>query len=348
MKTENIVGKKRIAGLDLVRCVAIGTVVGGHFFMNTRFGSENFAGVSMFLQAMVRQVMVIGVPLFLMLTGYLNANKKLSRSYYRGLIRVLVAYVVYSVMAICFREFYLADHKSALQWVHAVFRFDAIPYAWYIEMWIGLFLLTPFLNAMYKVVPTKRQKQALILTLLFLTLIPLFTNRYGLKVLPEFWKNMHPLVYFFAGLYIREYRPKIKVTTGVLIILGIALLNPLFNILLVHDRPMLQPFGGTETPFTLVVAVCMFLMLYERDVKGEFMKRALAKVSLLSLDMYLVSYMFDALFYPLFMERFFHSQAQFGLWWFVLVPLILLCSFILSALVNPLLPTGKKKQPLTI
>lgn len=304
----------------------------------------DFGGVSMFLQAIVRQVMCIGVPLFLMLTGYLNANKTLSRSYYRGLIRVLAAYVAYSLLTIFFRQYYLNDHQSLWEWTHAVLKFEAIPYAWYIEMWIGLFLLTPFLNILYKGIPNRKHKQVLILTLVLLSLMASFCNRYDLKVWPAFWEKTFPLAYFFLGSYIREYRPKIDWRKGVLLILGIAALNPLFNILLIHGRPMLQPFGGTETPLTFIIAFCVFLLLYERDVKHVFSKRMLAKVSLLSLDMYLVSYMFDATFYPIFKSRYLVSQAQFGLWWFVLVPLILLCSFLLSALVNPLLPTGKKKR----
>lgn len=312
--------------------------------MYSGFMEADFGGVSMFLQAIVRQVMCIGVPLFLMLTGYLNANKTLSRSYYRGLIRVLAAYLVYSVLTICFREYYLGDHHSLWQWTHALLAFNAIPYAWYIEMWIGLFVLTPFLNILYKGISTKRHKQVLIVTLVLLSLMASFCNRYDLKVWPAFWEKLFPLAYFFLGSYIREYRPQLSLAKGAAIILSISLLNPLFNILLVHDRPMLQPFGGTETPFTFVIALCVFLLLYERDIQGAFMKKAFAKVSLLSLDMYLVCYLFDALLYPWFKARFFVSQAQFGLWWFVLVPLILLCSFLLSALVNPLLPTGKKKR----
>lgn len=311
--------------------------------MYSGFMEADFGGVSMFLQAIVRQVMCIGVPLFLMLTGYLNANKTLSRSYYRGLIRVLAAYLVYSVLTICFREYYLGDHHSLWQWTHAVLKFEAIPYAWYIEMWIGLFLLTPFLNILYKGIPNRKHKQVLILTLVLLSLMASFCNRYDLKVWPAFWEKTFPLAYFFLGSYIREYRPKIDWRKGMALILGIAALNPLFNTLLIHGRPMLQPFGGTETPLTFIIAFCVFLLLYERDVKHVFSKRMLAKVSLLSLDMYLVSYMFDATFYPIFKSRYLVSQAQFGAWWFVIVPLVLLCSFLLSALINPLLPTGKAK-----
>ncbi len=298
----------------------------------------------MFLQGMVRQVMVIGVPLFLMLTGYLNAGKKISRAYYRGLIRVLSAYLVYSLLTIVFREILLHDHRSPWQWVHAILSFDAIPYAWYIEMWIGLFLLTPFLGVLYNGLTTKREKQVLILTLVLLSLMASFCNRYGLKVWPAFWEKIYPLAYFFLGAYIREYRPRIATRTTCAVVLAFAMLNPIAALILAPNRPMIQPFGATETPLTFIVVALCFLSMYERDTKSLRVKHLLARVSVLSLDMYLVSYMFDALFYPWFMERFFVNQRGFGIWWLVMVPLILLCSFALSAVINPLLPTGKPKQ----
>ena len=325
-----------------MRCTAIFTVVGGHFFMNTRFLQEDFGGVSMFVQAVVRQLMIVGVPLFLMLTGYLNSGKTLSRSYYRGFVRVLSAYVVYSLITIAVRELWQGDHRSPWQWAHAVLRFDAIPYAWYIEMWIGLFALTPFLNLLYKALPDKRHKQMLILTLLLLSLMAKFCNRYDLKVWPAYWDNLSPLAYFFSGAYIRQYRPVVSLRLALGVILGIALLNPLFNLVLVSGRPMVQPFGTTDTPLGFITSVLVFLLLYRRDVSHPLARRTLAKVSLLSLDMYLVSYIFDSLLYPWLLAHVYTSQAQIGPYWLLAVPLVLLCSYLLSAFLNPLLPTGKK------
>ena len=40
----------RFAGQDLIRALAIFSVIGGHFFMNAGFQQEEFAGASMFVQ----------------------------------------------------------------------------------------------------------------------------------------------------------------------------------------------------------------------------------------------------------------------------------------------------------
>lgn len=44
MKTQ------RYAGLDLIRALAIFSVIGGHFFMNTGFQQAEFGGISIFVK----------------------------------------------------------------------------------------------------------------------------------------------------------------------------------------------------------------------------------------------------------------------------------------------------------
>lgn len=180
----------------------------------------------MFLQAMSIPLFMTGVPLFLLLTGYLNANKTVSKRYYKGCIRVLASYFLFSLLTILFRKYYLQEDLTWAKWILKIFDFSAIPYAWYIEMWIGLFLLTPFLNMLYKAIPTRWQKQILILTLYAMTALPDLLNRYGLHLVPGFWASCYPLTFFFAGSYIHEYKPRFESWKLWIVILLLCLINP--------------------------------------------------------------------------------------------------------------------------
>ena len=72
--------KQRTTGLDIIRSCAILFVIAGHFFsLHTSFRTTNFEGISMFLQACITPLFSTGVPLFIMMTGYLNANKTVGR-----------------------------------------------------------------------------------------------------------------------------------------------------------------------------------------------------------------------------------------------------------------------------
>lgn len=242
----------------------------------------------MFLQGSANPLFATGVPLFIMLTGYLNANKTVSRKYYRGCVRVLFAYLLFSIVTILFRRYYMHEELPWLQWCLKVLDFSAIPYGWYIEMWIGLFLLTPFLNMLYKAIPTRRQKHVLLLTLYLMTALPDLLNRYGLHLVPGFWVKIYPLMFFFAGSYVREYSPQPAKWKLMAIIVLLCIINPTFNVLFVNNHTMISPTGGFAGVTGTVIAVAVFLLLYKVDFGLPWLRAALMKVSVFGIYFFVI------------------------------------------------------------
>lgn len=332
--------KERVIGLDLVRSFAIFSVIAGHFLvLNTPFRQTVFDGGSMFMQGMIYLLFnATGVPLFIMMTGYLNANKtSCDRKYYKGMVRVIVSYLLFSVITILFRKYYIHEDLSCFNWLRKILDFSAIPYGWYIEMWIGLYILTPFLNLLYKAIPTKKQKQILIVSLFICTALPDLFNRYGFYLVPGFWQKVFPLTFFFIGSYIREYQIDINKVfnkwggvISLIVIILVCAINPIFNILFVKNHTMVQIVGGSNGVFGTIVAVLTFLLLYRVDYKNKFVRGSLTRISLLSLDMYLCCYIFDRIFYPYFIDRYFVNQAQFGWFFFIIVPLVFVSSLVMA------------------
>lgn len=328
--------KERIIGLDLVRSFAIFSVIAGHFLvLNTPFRQTVFDGGSMFMQGLVYLLFnATGVPLFIMMTGYLNANKtNCDRKYYKGMVRVIVSYLIFSVITILFRKYYLHEDLSWFNWLRKILDFSAITYGWYIEMWIGLYILTPFLNLLYKAIPTKRQKQILIVSFFICTALPGLFNRYGFHLVPGFWQGIFPLTFFFIGSYMREYQPKLSHKNSIFAIftiIAVCAINPVFNMLFVKNHTMIQIVGGPNGVFGTIVAVLTFLLLYRVDYKNKFVCGSLTRISLLSLDMYLCCYIFDRIFYPYFIDRYFVNQAQFGWFFFIIVPLVFVSSLVMA------------------
>ena len=199
-------------------------------------------------------------------------------------------------------------------------------------MWIGLALLTPFLNYFYHAIPTMKQKLLLIATLFVMTSLPDLCNRYGIYLMPGYFAQAcYPLMFYFMGTFIREYQPTIKVWLGWGIILSMALVTPIFNIVLMRGGDVVQVAGGPGGVFLTWIAVAIFLMLYRRDISVPCIKKWVTHCSMVSLEMYLCCYMFDQLYYPWFKEHFFVSQAQFLPWFFVIVPLCFFSSYLVAA-----------------
>ncbi len=320
--------QSRIVGFDLIRSCAILFVIAGHFSMNTSFSNSSFEGSSMFIQGVGKFFFGMGVPLFILMTGYLNSRKEATSSYYKGGVRVLGSYLLFSVITILFRKYYLEEAYSWMEWGHRILSFSAIPYGWYIEMWIGLFLLIPFLNILYHHIPTHRQKLLLLAVLYILTALPDLMNRYGMHLVPGFWASCFPLFFYFAGSYIREYQPSISKKLAWLIILAICLINPVFNVLFVKDHSMIHIAGGPWGIFGTIMAVLFFLNYYKWNTNTDWMRVGLESISKLSLDMYLCCYVFDALLYPVFKSRYYEDQSQFGIYFLVIVPLLFAGSYV--------------------
>ncbi len=291
-------GGCRASGLDVIRCFAILFVIGSHFFMYSGFNETDFSSIPMFILGMLQTLTMANVPLFLMLTGYLNLNKTISKKYYRGGIRVITSYLLISIITVFFRKYFMHEDLSWLQGILKILDFSAIPYAWYIEMWIGLFLLTPFLNILWKNIDSRRNKHILLITMYLLTAFPDCFNRYGFSLVPGYWELLYPMAFFFAGAYAREYEPQIAVNKLIAICLGVCLINPTINILIFSHRPMLHLIGDGNGIFVMPMTVFFFLLFYRINIKSEWLKKAFAWISVLSLDIYLFSWIFDQVVYP--------------------------------------------------
>lgn len=324
---------QRICGLDLIRVVAIFFVIAGHFlFVNTSYMKAPMRGVSMFLQNMMLSVFFVGVPLFMMLTGYLNIKKTPTMKYYKGVLRVLVSYLIFSILTILYRNYYLGEERSIVQWILAILNYSAIPYAWYIEMWIGLALLTPFLNYLWRAIPTMQEKILLLVTLFILTALPDLSSR----LFPKYFAQAcYPLMFYFMGTFIREYQPIIKTWLGIAAVILISMVNPIATILLFgSDSVDVGLTGGPGGVFCTWIALAIFLILYRRDISVKPIKKWMTHCSMVSLEMYLCCWMFDQLYYPWFKERFYESQAQFLPWFLVIVPLVFFSSYLVAAMYN--------------
>ena len=83
---------QRLFGLDLLRALAILFVLFTHFWGNTPFLNTPFFGLNLFVQGGLYILVSSGVPLFLLLTGYLNFNKQPDITFYRHIYRVILSW----------------------------------------------------------------------------------------------------------------------------------------------------------------------------------------------------------------------------------------------------------------
>lgn len=302
----------RQSGLDIIKALAVFFVLAVHFFYNTHFYRTPLAGTDMGLQTFMRMTFLMCVPLFLILTGYLQANKEPRKGHFKKLIPIILIYLLYAMAAAVVREFYLGEHKSLVEWAKEIVTFRADGYAWYINMYIGLFLLSPYLNLIYKGLNTQKDKCILIGVLLLLTALPELTNGKagGYVHFPDWWKTIYPITYYFIGNFIREYQFKVKKYKVFFVWLITCLLTVCLELHAAQGNVFRGISGYYGSLLVVIMSVSFFLLLYQCHIKNTFFSKGVAIISVLSLDIYLASYITDRIIYKELMEHTFQSQQQ--------------------------------------
>lgn len=261
--------EKRESGLDLLRVVALLFVVIFHSYLNNGYYYETQKGPYMLLAGSLRWLSTCCVGLFLMLTGYLKSDRTGIRDCYHALAPVLLGYLIAAAISIPVRHFAFGDQQSLGVWVKRLFGFSAVYYGWYVEMYIGLTLLSPFLNLLLRQLREKKQLLGFAAVLLLLTALPGVTP---LPVAPDFWRSMYPLTYYVLGAVIRRLQPKVRpwlaLLTAILLAVGLGAAT-----LVSTDGKLSEAFAQEFADLWITaITVCAFLSLYRLRLPSGWQK----------------------------------------------------------------------------
>lgn len=353
MKLEKL--NKRNTSMDIIRVVAVFFVVSIHFLLNNEYYYEDNIGVNMFIMCTMRTLFATCIPLFLLLTGYLMSKKTLCKRYYLGLVRIMLIYVISGIVCALFKRNYLKldiDFKTA---VMELLNFTLAPYGWYIELYIGLFLIIPFLNILYNGINSQRHKKILLVTLFSMTILPTLFNIFSFtskqawynpsatdtitEILPNWWTMIYPITYYFIGTYIREYGLKIK-TPIAIITLAVSIASfGAFNFFRSYNTTFESGsyigWQGIE-PFVMAVLIFTLLSRIKANKMPSWIRWVLWKISDAALGIYLLSYIFDTIAYKKLLQAV-PVMSERLKYYFVIVTFIFICSLVLSIVLNLLL-----------
>ncbi len=348
--------KTRNPAMDLIRCIALLGVVLVHFFLNGGYYELKVAGLDMHIMTVIRTAAMVCVPLFIMLTGYLMCEKKLSAKYFFKLNKTLAVYVLASIACAAFyimlNIFVTGQEMPIADLIWGIFAYETAPYGWYVEMYIGLYLLIPFLNILYQGLPGKREKQYLLAVLVLLTAVPYVVNIFRFsdaawwlepsasgeyrKILPAWWVDLYPFTYYFLGCYLREYPLKGRRRTKLGLYAAAVFCAGTFNFYRSAGARFVwgvwQEWGSL---LNVIQVVLLFDLLGSLDLTalGTKSRKCLARLSDWCFGAYLVSVIFDEVFYIL-LEKLCPEPRQRFLYLVPVVLAVYICSLCASAVIN--------------
>ncbi|MBO4903403.1 MAG: acyltransferase [Lachnospiraceae bacterium] len=322
--------KERETGPDIIRVFASLFVVAVHFYLNCNYYQTPLAGGKMLVMTYGRWFFMICVPLFMMLTGYFKCKNTFSLSHYLGLVPVLVTYVLICVIKIVISNLYYGQgYYSFLSGLKAIATYQL---AWYVGMYVALMLIIPFLNKLFAALDEKGHKWLLIMLAIVSMLYPL-----TLYVIPSYWQMLYPLVYYFLGAYIRTHRPAVNRLLLILLPVLATGVNTAVSYVaagggMFRWDVLSQVDSGYSVLTVAIAAASFFLLFYDVQVEAKLLKTVLAKLSSVSLEIYLFTGVYDVIIFSYLKQSF--TQAPDFFWYFFLtVPV----NFVLSALSGLLL-----------
>lgn len=336
--------------LDLVRSLALVEVISVHFLLNGGFYTVPILGKRVVIMMVIRSISIACVPLFMLLTGYLVRNASYSMSYLIKLFRVLAIYVLASIVCHIYKTLTSNSTLSLSNLILGILSFKAAPYSWYVEMYVGLFLLSPLLCAAWEGLSTRRSRSIAILAIIFVSFLPSITNVYCFeslswwatpsasagysKLIPEWWQQIYPIGYFFIGRWMAEYGLPLNVRNTVALLAASLLLLTAYSLWRCWGVQYIWgQWGSYSSPLVAAVAVLQMWIIIQLPVMEVPFTRILEQVSKLSFGAYLVSWVYDATFYPI-LERAVPVAALRLEWFPVIVVACLLCSLITSWLID--------------
>lgn len=315
---------ERNFGLDVVRTIAVIFVPTIHFFGLSGYYNTQFSGKTIIFASMLRWLSVCAVPIFMLLTGYFKINKSISKNHYMSIFPVLYTHIFISAIRIII-DYQVHNIDVNLDYIlNKMLYFE---YGWYVKLYIGMLLLIPFFNIMYKNCDNRENKEILIMTFILLTSI----GDLVFDIIPKSWLILYVFMYYLIGAYLREYQVKINKFVNLIFIFFVLSLTTISVYIKCNNEIFDWNFigydnnsGYSSIPVIiisfLIMVLCMDLKCNNKVICGLF-----KSISVVSLEMYLFSQMFDGLIYKQFVG---YDFIDYFNKFIIIVPTVLVLSYL--------------------
>ena len=202
---------KRESGADLYRIMGLLFVNSLHACLYNGFYYEAQEGWLMWVANSLRWLVFSCNAMFMLLTGYLKTASPWGRRYYKSLVAVLIGYVLTCVISYPIRYHWIGEKDALDVWWGRFITFSN--YSWYLEMYIGLFIISPLVNLALDNIPNPKNQWLLVISLAVVTIGHSATLH---NLLPDYSGSFYPLTLYTLGAVIRRTQPKVPSLVGLL------------------------------------------------------------------------------------------------------------------------------------
>lgn len=325
--------KENFGFINVLKAMACLSVVFVHFRLNTMSSIplESFGVLSEIFYASIYEFFYFGVPIFIMVSGFLMINKEYNKKYFLNLISIYILYLLSSLAVILLMKI---NNNNLSVWDMLISTFNfKFGYSWYVHMYIVLYLLMPLLN---KIIHSYRNSEFLKIIIMLVLIIALpsmfssipYINKYF--SIPVFWNNFYPVIYYFIGAYIRKNIDIFKNRTKELIasLLLLTFIGVCTTVLLTKGYTG-SSLGDYSSIFVMLKSTIIFILIKNIFKKDTILIKDIANSTL---SIYLISMGVDIAIYPFLISNVDHPKDIYI--YILFIPLVVfIISYIISKIV---------------
>ena len=237
---------------EIIRLLGMFLIVLQHLNFYT-FGGPKGINLEAFSSCFVQSFSLIGVNLFILITGYFGTNYKISK------IISLLFQCAFCVIPISLIYIWLFDIK--INTFQDLFNYFWPLNYWYIVSYIGFLVFVPILNSYFKQTQKGCLEKQLFTFYVFAIIFDwiLQDNASGLV---GGYSVLWLIFMYLVGRYIRIYNIKIKNKHLSICALSLMLLNAIF--LLFHCMSTRY-----TSPFIFIPSICIFVLISRQNISDS-------------------------------------------------------------------------------
>lgn len=261
--------KERDSGLELLRIIALLLI----FWMHGASSYENNE-LSAWLCILIETVGNIGVPVFILISGYFGVKLKPIKMIQLDMMLVFYCWIGLALRFV-WGEAQMMGGEGILSYIFPVIGRNS----WYFTCYFALAFLSPYLNLFLERLDRQTFRRMLITMLIIFSAITTFCF---FDITQDGGKGIVNMVLIYClGRYLRVYEEDFKYKRSKLIGAYLAVTSVCFALngaLYIVTGTMQNRFARDNTLFTIFGAVCVFLIFKEIHFTSPCINRAAAHV----------------------------------------------------------------------
>ena len=293
--------KERMSNFELMRIISMFMIVVWHVITRNELVRNTSGTVSLVL-SFLQFFLAVLVNSFILLSRYFQVDKKIK---IKKVIDLLFTSWFYRCLAVIIFVSLGLVTFSYVDIIKEISFLDITDNYWFINLYIALYLLAPFLNTMIKNFDQKGHRRCLITMTILFSIIPIITNG---KNIDNTGFSIIPFIYLYLiGAYLRKYPlkdnwnfkrySKEKFKT-IILCLGITcfvlnfMLSSFSKYLLTFDNELINYIGTTlsyaealySNPLVLIQSIAYFVFFENTVIKNKVIN----KISTYMLGVYMI------------------------------------------------------------